>query len=336
MTINTVALTEIVENSGLSYKKNAVSWIFTCPRCSKKDKLYLRKRDGRFVCWYCSTVEGYQGKPEIALADLTGMPIREIRYRLYGEGLKHSAEGALKLNIKDFFGPNDEVPDDLEPLEPLLFPLDFYPIDHEHSAKGLAYLESRGINLELAKQYDIHYHPKERRVIFPVFVGDDLIGWQARTIDPTERINYQTGEEYKVLKIRTSKGLPRDRCLMFQNRLEGSDHVVLCEGPVDAIKAHLCGGNVASMGKSVSRGQLEIIRKSGVKKVYLALDPDAQAEVTRLCKEFGDLEVYQMLAPAPYKDLGEMPLELVREIFDNAPRVRASRSFIRLTQPTLR
>lgn len=336
MSINTVALTEIIENSGLSYKQNAVSWIFSCPRCSKKDKLYLRKRDGRFVCWYCATVEGYQGRPELALADLTGMSMSDLRYRLYGEGLKYSAEGGLKLNIKDFFGPDDMVPEDLEPLPATVFPLDFYPIDHEHSARGLAYLESRGISLELAKEYDLHYHPKERRVIFPVYVDGSLIGWQARTTEATEVANEDTGEEFKILKIRTSRGLPRDKCVMFQDRLKGSDHVVLCEGPVDAIKAHLCGGNVASMGKSVSRGQIELIRSSGVKKVYLALDPDAQAEMTRLCKEFGDLEVYQMLAPAPYKDLGEMPLELVRHVFETATRVKAARSFIRLSQPTLR
>jgi hypothetical protein len=109
---------------------------------------------------------------------------------------------------------------------------------------------------------------------------------------------------------------------MFFDRLQGQKHAVLCEGPMDALKAHLCGGNVASMGKAVSRAQLQLLRNAGVERLYIALDPDAQEEANRIARQVGmDMKVYNMMAPAPYKDLGEMHFDAVRELFQSARRM---------------
>jgi hypothetical protein len=101
---------------------------------------------------------------------------------------------------------------------------------------------------------------------------------------------------------------------------------------VDALKCHLAGGNVASMGKVVSSQQIALIKASGVRRVYLGLDRDAATETMKLAKAFSDyrdtgdggmFEVYRLLPAPGYDDLGDMPPELVLEQFRSAPRVGA-------------
>jgi DNA primase len=87
---------------------------------------------------------------------------------------------------------------------------------------------------------------------------------------------------------------------------------------VDAIKADWCGGAVATMGKAVSATQLDVIRRAGIKKIYLALDPDAAEEVNRLAYELGDMETRLLLPPKGRKDLGECSFEEVYEAFQQA------------------
>jgi DNA primase len=124
-------------------------------------------------------------------------------------------------------------------------------------------------------------------------------------------------------------GDKRDRVLMFADRLTGSDHAVLCEGPMDALKAHLCGGNVATMGKVVHRNQIALIRNAGIGKIYLALDPDAAAETGKLVSEIGiDMECYQILPPPGREDLGECTPKEVYSAMLGARRVTAAHVFI--------
>jgi hypothetical protein len=108
-------------------------------------------------------------------------------------------------------------------------------------------------------------------------------------------------------------------CFMFQDRLQGSKHAVLTEGPFDALKGHLVGGNVASMGKDVSARQLDIIVRSGVRALYVGLDRDAAKEVGRIVRDLhGTLDLYRLLPPPHRDDLGECTMEEVAHQFHTA------------------
>lgn len=331
--INTERLKDLVESSGLSYRQNSQSWIFTCPRCDKHHKLYLRKRDGRFVCWYCKEISNFKGRAEYALTELLGMPIQEIRTRLYGEEHENKTfEELLDIRLVDFFSDDDEVTEDVTAdLPTVAWPYDYVPLDDPRAAKGLKYMvEERGVSLEVATAYGLRYSPKARRVGFPVVWQGRMIGYQARAIFKTEWVD-EDGEVKKTPKMLSTKGMRRELLLMFGDSLKGSEHAVVCEGPIDAIKAHLCGGTVATMGKAVSNAQIKIIRDSGVKRVYLALDPDAAPEMHRIVTALGDLELFQLLPEPGFKDLGEMTPEAVLRQFHRAPSISPGQIFVHLT-----
>lgn len=310
----------LLQENGVAFKTNGKSFIITCPRCSKKDKLYVRRNDGRFVCWYCKEIDGFHGRPEYALAELCALPMAEIRKRLYGDESTRPAVLYLDIDLADF--EDDDYMDIVEPPKAISWPLDFFDLDHAASAKGVAYLERRGIPKAIAMEYGIRYYPAKSRVIFPVQSRGSLFGWQERLVEnDTPYWDNRTQKMKSPLKVITSTDLQRDRTLMFADRLEGSHHAIITEGPVDALKAHLCGGNVATMGKAVAQSQLNLIRNSGIHKLYLGLDPDAYLEINRIRKLMADVVLYDLRPPAPYKDLGEMSMEAVKNLFDHAPEL---------------
>jgi hypothetical protein len=313
---NEKALHDLINSSGLKPRENSRSWIFDCPKCGKEKKLFLLKTNGNFACWVCKDTIGYKGAPEYALTDLLNRSVTDLKRILYGESAIRSTQ-YLVTNLRDFFAEDDEMDEDAGELQEVLWPIDYYPIDHKFSGRGLAYLQGRGVSLELAQKYGVRYCPPSRRVIFPIQYQGKLYGWQGRAVFDTETYDPETGKTDSVPKVLTTKGLQKESLFMYMDNL-GGEHAVLTEGPMDGIKADLCGGNVVSMGKAVSAQQVGLLRNSGVKRIYLALDRDAATEIYRVAREFYDVETYLMLAPRPWHDHGEMEPEGVLETFRQA------------------
>lgn len=313
------ALKRFVEDSGLSYSQNFQSFIFNCSRCGGRKKIYVRKADGKFTCWKCPESDRFGGYPEYAFAELLGQSVEQIQQQLYGTA-RTPAAAHIDLELFDFF--DDDRPEDVDPEPPLVVksrPYNHLELTHQHSARGVAYLEGRGVSLEVALRYGIRYCPEDRAVVFPVEADGKLYGWQTRSVANSDKL--------------TSWGLPRERLLLFADRLKGQDHVIFTEGPMDALKADLCGGNVATMGKKITRRQL-LMGTAGKKKCYLGLDPDAYEEANRLLREVdSELEVYDMIPATWGKDLGQMSFAEVLDLFRGARRVEQTHLFVFLKPP---
>ncbi len=278
------------------------SLIYVCPHC-QKPKLSFLKDTGQFVCWHCADSIGFQGKdPEVAVAALLGWEVPEARKLLGIDADTAQLRTTLSLGA--------QVAPEADGFPVISWPYHYLPLSDPAAEAGVAYLEARGVPAGVAEQYGIRYSPQDQRVGFPVAVDGLLVGYQART----------TGAA--TPKILSSTNIPRNKVLMFEDRLcnLGSSHAVLTEGPVDALKAHLFGGNVAAMGKVVSDSQLDVLVQVGVRKVYLALDPDAAVEMQRLVQRLDSrgLEVYQVDIPTQYKDLGEMSLQDAASVISDA------------------
>lgn len=331
---NPSVLLELLEEAGIGRpKQNTKSFILTCPRCEKKDKLYIRKTDARFVCFYCKEKSNFQGAGEFALCEITGKQIQDLQKILYGY---ETSTGFISLDIsfKDFFD-DEESTEDLPvgaiPLPEVLPDPDFRDLDSQWSVPGVNYLESRGVPLDVAMSYGIQYWPAKSRIVFPVKSRGKLLGWQSRTIKPDKWID-EDGDLVSIPKALTYEGLAKDRALMFADRVQG-DHAVITEGPFDGLKADYCKGNVVTMGKAVSLYQLNLLVTSGVRKLYFGLDPDASDEVASLIDKvtnlYGGIEMYDM-RPKGNKDLGGMTFEEVYDLFRSAPRVTRGNVFIYL------
>jgi DNA primase len=306
------ALLDLLAEGGLdSVGQTHKSYVFHCPRCNKKKKLYVRKWDGKFVCWSCP---GFSGDPEFLLADLTGVSVETARQRIHGtDSISHEKYDALVWY-------DSEDPSETRNVLPVLtWPYHCLPLDHPHAVRGVAYLESRGVPRAVADEYGIRYSPQERRVYFPVEAGGALVGWQARLVIPNTHTD-EDGVTHETPKILSSIDIPRDQVLMFGDRIVGKTAIV-CEGPFDAIKAHLAGGACATMGKTVTRGQVQALRDRGVQRIYLALDPDAAIETMALVREFWDREVFLVRPPPGVHDLGDMTFEQVHDAVAGAERL---------------
>ncbi len=327
------SLQELVRDSGLSFRTTNRSWVFRCPRCGK-DKLHMRRNDGRFICFSrACTAERFGGAPEYGLAELLDVPVRAVRAQLYGEEVALEQGSWEPMGMMEFVGV---VEDDWileQEYHELEWPSDYYPIDRPEAYRGLEYLSNRGVSSERALEYGLRYSPRERRVIFPVVLGGRLLGWQGRLVVDHRYVD-DDGTTKEGTKILSSDDIPP--VWMFQDRLIGSPHILVAEGPFDAIKGHLCGGNVAGMGcgAATAPARFRAARRAGVRAVYLGLDPDAAEETARLVQEFSDLPCYQLEVPDG-TDLGALDERHVLELFRTARRVYSNDLFIYMPPPGL-
>lgn len=311
-------------------RENGRSWILPCPICGKDEKLYIRKTDGRTVCFCGDDRAAVDKQPEFALSPILGIPAKLLADQLYDVEAALPADVGLELDFSGWFTDDDELPEDLQPLPSVGMPLDFYSIEVPQAKPGLDYLLGRGLTLDVARKYKLMYCPPQRRVIFPVYRNDQLLGWQARTIDPTTWID-AGGNVHSVPKALTMAGLKTDQCLMFEDQARGGSHVILCEGPMDALKMDAAGGAVATMGKQVSMQQLNLVRMMRPSRVYIALDPDAFREMNRLAEQLSDMDLWVIQPLAGYKDLGELTSDQAMEAFRAAKRIDASMIFMYLS-----
>ena len=312
MSFNATALRHIVEDGGVSYRQSAVSYIFDCPLCLKANKLYVRKADGRCICWRCGPA--LSGMAEKALVALYGGDFAEYRRQLRGE--VDLPIGGIELEFEDHWGEEDLFVDTREPaLVGYEWPPTAVDADDPAFEPGRKYLSGRGIDEAFIRKYGVHYMPGERRVCFPYVVRGEILGWQGRYCGETEVLDPISGRLRRIPKsITTVQPDVQDRYVMFADNLLRSRHAVVCEGPTTAAKAELCGGNVATLGKNVSQRQMDFIAKY-VDTVYIAGDPDAGMEITRMANTFiaKGIAVYLM----------RVPPHVIKRVRDANPKAKA-------------
>ncbi len=302
-----VKLHDFITKHGLQPDaENGRSYIYDCPACGGKKKLYIQKENGRSVCFRketskCPSMGSLVTYP---LHLLTGMDIKDIKSELF------LLEETLSVDdIKIDWDVEADLPVEEQQLEMATLPAGITIITDPNAVEGLKYLHKRGISTDMAKKYSITYSTQMRRVIFPVIMNGVLYGWQGRAIDDVE----------KHLRMYNLFGPWKTSTLMFYNNIIGKEYAVLAEGAVSALKFELVGGFVASMGKSVSTKQLDLIKKAGVKQLYLALDRDASDLLVTIEKYMnsGDdpVKCYVIETPESKGDFGECSFDECLDAF---------------------
>lgn len=299
-------------------KENARSYIFDCPVCGGKEKLYIEKNLGRGVCFRHKTEDCPTVKTSIAkiLSLISGIPYEDVKIFL-NKAIIVSPEEILPTLNDGVINTKKPLPEKLEEVQPKDYPPEMILIKDSKRQNlllkdAISYLENRGLDVKNLEKYNIGYSPPWRRVIFNVIHEDKYYGWQARTIDKNAK-----------LRMFNLPGNWKSKTLMFYNNLFNSEHAILAEGAVSALKFEEVGGFVASMGKIVSDEQLDLVIKSGVKKIYLALDPDAINEMMDLTKRIyqktlGHLQVFLIKVPKGKEDFGDCSYEECKKCFYEA------------------
>jgi hypothetical protein len=319
MKITPDKIIRIIEAQGLDFKEKRGTIHTVCPACGESDKLSISKRSGATICyrgkcsfgrqwfedWLAMTANVSRQEAARMIADLDRPKVTQ-GYRILDDDEQADQRSQEFVSVALVAWP----------------PEGCFPIAFPECERGQKYLASRGISVEMAERYGIVYNLITDRVVLPIMQDGKCYGWQARA----------TFDVDKDFRMRNNEGYSRGTTVMFFDRLEGSDHAIMCEGPFDALKFDRVGGNVATMGTAVTDGQLDLILSSGVTKIYLAFDDDfaASESMTDLVRRIGtaNFQVYRVTIPrsciercamaGKKADFGECSFEECEEAFKNA------------------
>lgn len=298
-----VELEEFFANHKISPEmETARSYIFDCPACGGHKKLYIQKEDGRAACFKgkSSKCPRPGSDASYALSLLAHISITDAKNELFGVAQQ------LGEDIRVSF--DEPAARERKPLQPGTLPVDIMMIDDPNAQDGLNYLTGRGLTLDVLKSQGVMYRPTTRMVVFPVILNGVLYGWQGRAIDP-------------VPKERRMDNLPgewKGRTVMFHKNIVGQEFAVIAEGPVSAMKFAKVGNYVATMGKEISSEQFKLIRESGVKRVYIALDLDAFDKINKIRETLSGIHCFLVEVPAHREDFGDCTYDECLLAFNNS------------------
>ena len=295
----------ILTESGISFSETDRSLITTCVICGKAKHLYLflDPGNGYGKCMRC----GVLTSPTTLISQIKHCSYEEAQEIIAaGTIVQHTSGTALPL-----LGVKTEPPSETS-VPTFILPFTFYELKDGEYAEAWAYLNMRGIHPTIVKQYHLMYAPEMQRIIIPIFYDNKCVGWQGRDI---------TGLE-KDLPYMFPSGFRRAQVLIGINQINPAvEHLILAEGAFDWLKVAILGNAVCSMGKNVSLAQIKLMQSlPNIKRIYIALDPDAWDSFDRILANREHREVWLMVPPNDKKDFGECTDAEVNYAFHNAKK----------------
>jgi len=211
--------------------------------------------------------------------------------------------------------------------------------------RGWTYLHNeRGIPLAEAMEYRVGYGVRGRLegyVVFPIFMDGALVYWQARACwDPPRHLARDERREWvkatnyrKTLNPIGRDGEARAGDVLFNyDRARVAWHVVICEGPIDALKV---GPNaVALLGKAPSPTKIERLLRMQARQYTVYLDPGVAeaAAAESLAGELSGFAPTFIATPPAGRDPGNLTLRENAEVISHgrAWRGAALKSALRI------
>ena len=172
--------------------------------------------------------------------------------------------------------------------------------------QALAYLKSREITQDDIIKYGIGYCATGRYAKMVVIPSYDAIGnmnyFTARSFEKDAYTKYRNPE--------TSRDI-----IPFELFINWDLPLVICEGPFDAIA--IKRNAIPLLGKNIQQNLLKKIVTSTVKKIYIALDTDAQKQALKFAEYFINegKEVY--LVDLEGKDPSEIGFQNFTKLIQN-------------------
>ena len=262
---------------------------YHCPFCHhSKPKLEVNFTDGQknpWHCWVCNK----KGTNLITLLKQAKAPEDKIT-----EIKKH-------VSYKDYR-------DNTKKVEAINLPKEFKPLLEltKSDIKGrqaLAYLKKRGVSKADIMRYNIGYCDGgvyDYMIIIPSYSHEGSLNYfVARNYNPHSPVKYKNPPMSKDV-------------VPFELFINWSSPLILVEGMFDALAVKR--NAIPLLGKHIQRELMKKIVTSEVKKIYIALDQDAQKDALKFCEQLLNegKEVY--LVNMQEKDPSEMGFKEVTKL----------------------
>jgi DNA primase len=230
---------------------------------------------GRWACWTGACHEQFGTDLLGLMRAVTRQPFGEVikKAKEFLEGSDWSAERIEEIRAeREARRKQRKVDVWKEHNEPIRT----YP---ESSLKRLippeTFCEERSLSLEIFKDYGIGYAtrgPMWDRIVIPIRnIHGQIVGFSGRKVQyvPERDIkwfHYKKGEFRKGIHL-----FNLDRAF---GATDGT--YILVEGPLDVLKLEEAGihNSVAVLGRTITDGQIEVLRKIGAMRILVAFDAD--------------------------------------------------------------
>jgi len=200
----------------------------------------------------------------------------------------------------------------------------------QRHARGWSYLHNeRAILLDDAIEWRVGFGTRGRLkdyLVFPIFMDGALVYWQARAawdppkhLDDAARRAWKKATNYrKTLNPIARDGDARAGDVLFNyDRASVAWHVVICEGPIDAVKV---GPNaVALLGKVPSPMKVERLLRMHARQYTVYLDPGAEeaAAAESLAGELSGFAPTFIATPPEGQDPGDLTTQQNAEVLSH-------------------
>ena len=242
-----------------------IEYAMNCPMCHKrgeptpdtKKKLWFNLKGGAFVCYRCA----WAGSTIKLIQTFAACGFETAIRILKGSSIDPMKHMNLSLVIEDVDYREDGEELKIPTVE---LPYGYLPIEGPHP-----YLEKRGIPWQYAARNDWGVSDAgytKDRIIVPTFMNGELVFWQARA-------TWEEPENKDFKKVLNPSGVSNRPILYNYDTAAKFDTIIIAEGFIDAAK--IGDDAVATNGKRLHPQQVEMLLKTGAKKIVLMWDLDA-------------------------------------------------------------
>ena len=265
---------------------------YHCPYCNHhKPKLEInfsqvKKGYNPWHCWACNK-KGSRVSQIFKKVGASSEKFEELKKLIGAEIEIKETQSSTKL----------ELPKEFKPI------IGSQDIIARHA---FSYLKNRGVTKDDIEKYNIGYCETGRYAKMIIIPSYDEVG----------NLNYFTGRSFEkepFIKYRNPE-TSRD-IIPFELFINWDIPLVLCEGPFDAIA--IKRNAIPLLGKNIQQNLMKKIVTSKVKKIYIALDTDAQKQAVKFAEYFINQGKEVYFVDLQEKDPSEMGFENFTNLIQN-------------------
>lgn len=337
----TMDVQQFLQDNNINYRTDGPNCsrggiVIRCPFCGDDDPSEHMGWDLATAHWNCLRRSGvHSGRnPRRLIIQLIGCTRDEADQLISGRrALEMDSLSNVRNRLSPFSNPLD--PSNDPNGVPLKLPTNFRPLLDQASARHYTQylIERRGFAKKavaaMHKHYDLHYCVDgywRGRIIFPLCLDGNLVGWTSRTISARQELRYLSlSDRENDIGQPVALRSVRDMIWNYDQLMKGDGQdLIVVEGPMDALKidshARTMGVRATCVfGTGVTDAQMVLLSEvmKGFKNFYVLGDAGAHLNVMGVLKKLSVFRPRQIKLPRGVDDPGDMtPMQVTELVHD--------------------